>query len=103
MFTSSCVLSLVSWGYLVRADEGIASNTFHIQKAQTHAEAEAWMEDCLHGLNLSLHHLETGWGLHAEGHREATDNTAKRPVGFWSCLEPLLSGQQVTRHWHIAS
>ena len=101
VFTSSCGLRIVSWGYMVRVDEGIATGTFHIQEAQTHTEAEAWMGDCLHGLNLALHCLETGWGLHAEGHREAAANIAKQPVGFWSCLEPLLSGQQVTRHWHI--
>lgn len=59
------------------------------------------MGDCLHGLNLPLHCLKTGWGMHAEGHQEAADNnTAKQSVGFWSCLEPLLSGQQVTSRRH---
>lgn len=101
MFSNSFGFRLVLWGYMVRANKGIAFVTFHVQEAQTHTEAEAWMGDCLHGLNLALHWLETGWGLHAEGHEEAADNTAKWPVGFWSCLEPLLSGQQVTRHQHI--
>lgn len=40
-------------------------------------------------------------GLHAEGHHQAAENSAKQRVAFWSCLELLLSGQQVTRHWHI--
>lgn len=93
VFTSSCGSRLVTWGYMVRVVEGIASGTFHIQEAQTHVEAEAWVGDCLHGLNLPSHCLEIGWGLHAEGHHEAPGITAKQPIGFWSCIEPLLSGQ----------
>jgi len=101
VFPSSCGLRLVAWVCMVRVDEVIASDTFHVQEVQTHTDAQAWMGDCLPGLNLPLHDLETSWGLHAEGHHEAADNTAKQPVGFWGCLKPLLSDQQLTSHWHI--